>query len=52
MKTPRLLTASGRRFRAPWILFCTCTWATSTLVPGAKVSVIRAWPDALLDELM
>ena len=52
MKTPRLLTLSGRRLTAPWILFCTCTWATSMLVPGAKVSVMRDWPDALLVEFM
>ena len=25
-------------------LFCTCTWAMSGLVPGAKVAVICAWP--------
>ena len=33
-------------------LFCTCTWATSMLVPGAKVRVVAERPDASDVELM
>ena len=33
-------------------LFCTCTWATSMSVPGAKVKVVRARPEASEVELM
>ena len=33
-------------------LFCTCTCATSMLVPGVKVSVVRELPEASLLEPM
>jgi hypothetical protein len=33
-------------------LFCTCTWATSMLVPALKVSVVRELPEASLVEPM
>ena len=33
-------------------LFCTCTWATSMLVPGLKVKVVRERPDWSLTESM
>ncbi|MDT4883363.1 hypothetical protein FQZ97_1193960 [compost metagenome] len=50
--TPRLFTASGSRFMAVCSLFCTCTWATSMSVPGAKVSCVRERPAESLVEFM
>ena len=41
---PCWVTSVGRSGSARFTLFCTCTWATSALVPVEKVSVMTVWP--------
>src|SRR5262245_18865364 len=49
---PSCCTTCGRFGVASDSLFCTCTCATSGLVPGAKVSVIVALPESsLVDDM-
>src|SRR6185437_3419630 len=49
--TPSCCTWLGNCATADCTLFCTCTWAMSGLVPGAKVAVMATEPSALDDEL-
>ena len=49
--TPCCTTSEGSRGVASVILFCTCTWAVSGLVPWAKVRVMLTLPVELEDEL-
>src|SRR5699024_11380033 len=48
--TPSCCTCWGSSGMARSSLFCTCTWAISGSVPGAKVSTVDAEPEeSLLD---
>ena len=49
---PCCCTCCGSRDSACCTRFCTCTWAVSGLVPGAKLTVICDWPLELLLALM
>ncbi len=50
--TPCCCTSCGSSGVASCSLFCTCTWAMSGLVPGAKVIAIWALPAESLVEVM
>ena len=49
--TPCWVTSLGRRGVASATLFCTCTWAMSGSVPGAKVRVMLEPPAEFDEEL-
>ncbi len=50
--TPSRRTSSGKRGSAWLTRFCTCTWARSTSVPSAKVTVSCMTPSAVAWEDM